>query len=75
MKRISTYEAKTQLSKLIAAVQDGSEVVITKSGQPAAVLTGYTPTAKRTPGVLAGKIVIHDDFDELPEGFMKHFTA
>lgn len=74
MKTFSTYEAKTHLSKLIAAVQDGDEIVITKSGQPAALLTGYKPVKTRTPGTMAGEIMIQSDFDELPDTFMNYFT-
>lgn len=74
MQTFSTYEAKTQLSKLIAAVQNGGEIIITKAGTPAAILRGYTTTATRTPNVLANKISIQDDFDDLPSGFNKYFS-
>ena len=34
MKYVNTHEAKSQLSKLIAAVRDGEEVVICQAGNP-----------------------------------------
>lgn len=62
LKNIS--EAKSQLSALIAAVQKGEEILIGKAGKPVARLIAYHGVAQpRTPGILAGKIVIHDDFD------------
>jgi antitoxin (DNA-binding transcriptional repressor) of toxin-antitoxin stability system len=41
MKRVSTHEAKTHLSKLIAEVLRGEEVVILRGDQPVARLTAY----------------------------------
>jgi antitoxin (DNA-binding transcriptional repressor) of toxin-antitoxin stability system len=65
LKNIS--EAKAELSALIEAVSKGEEVLIGKAGVPVAKLVRYTgAAAKRTPGALKGKIVIRDDFDELP---------
>jgi prevent-host-death family protein len=62
LKNIS--EAKTELSALIEAVQKGEEVLIGKAGKPVARLIAYRGAAKaRVPGILAGKITIHDDFD------------
>lgn len=63
---VNVHEAKTQLSKLLEAVQSGDEVVIAKAGTPIARLVPYTPP-KRTiapPGAMAGQIWIGDDFDK-----------
>lgn len=60
-------EAKAELSTLIDAVSKGEEVLIGKAGVPVAKLVRYTgASAKRVPGALKGRIVIHEDFDELP---------
>jgi prevent-host-death family protein len=65
LKNIS--EAKAELSALIDAVSKGEEVLIGKAGVPVAKLVRYTGSVgKRKPGALKGRIVIHDDFDELP---------
>lgn len=56
MKNVLTiYEAKTNLSKLIKQVENGSTIYIGAYGQPQAILT--TPPAKKplTLGVLAHK--------------------
>ena len=59
-------EAKTHLSELLKRVQNGEEIVITKSGKPIARLTAIaTRPARRTPGMDQG---IHPGFDSpLPE--------
>jgi prevent-host-death family protein len=46
MKYVNTHEAKSQLSKLIAAVRDGEEVVICQAGKPVARLTAYAHVRK-----------------------------
>ncbi len=63
------HEAKTNLSKLVARVEGGEEIVITRRGEPAVRLV-----AERTGGGFAslagawrGRVKIGDDFDELPD--------
>jgi prevent-host-death family protein len=64
MKYVNTHEAKTQLSKLIAAVRAGEEVVICQAGKPAARLTAYEPARKKPRlGTFKGKIKIEPDWD------------
>jgi prevent-host-death family protein len=65
---VNIYEAKTQLSKLVARVEGGEEITISRNGRPAARLVPVGRRAlPRVPGALKGQIVIHDDFDELDE--------
>lgn len=60
-------EAKAELSALIEAVSKGEEILIGKAGVPVAKLVRYTGnTQRRVPGALRGKIIIREDFDELP---------
>jgi prevent-host-death family protein len=67
-------EAKAQLSALVSAVEQGEEVIIKRSGNPVAILKQYEKNKKpRVPGALAGKIVIHKDFDQLPDDLMDAF--
>ncbi len=61
-------EAKAELSALIEAVQNGSEVIITKAGKPVARLVAFRgPARPRTPGSMAGEIWIAPDFAGLPD--------
>lgn len=41
MRYVNTHEAKTNLSKLIAAVRKGEDVVICQAGKPVARLTAF----------------------------------
>ena len=66
---VNIHEAKTQLSKLIQRAMSGEQIIIAKGGKPVAVLSGFeSPPVTRTPGIDAGVVIIHDDFDApLPE--------
>jgi prevent-host-death family protein len=65
---VSIYEAKTQLSRLVARAEAGEEIIIARHGRPVARLSPLTPQRiARKPGVLAGQIWIADDFDEFTE--------
>ena len=65
---VNVHEAKTQLSRLLARVEGGEEVVIARRGEPVARLVACKPRGKRRPDVLKGKAVITDEFfDPLPE--------
>lgn len=62
------HEAKTQLSKLLEAVEAGEEIVIARAGEPVAVLAPYRAAPERRElGAFQGQVRIHPDFDELPE--------
>jgi antitoxin (DNA-binding transcriptional repressor) of toxin-antitoxin stability system len=63
------HEAKTNLSKLVAALERGDtdEVEIARAGQVVARIVGPRPAARRKPGIWAGRVRIRADFDELPE--------
>ena len=68
MVTVNVHEAKTNLSRLLAQVEAGEDVVIARNGKPVARLVVYQPKGKRQPDVLKGKIVIPDSFfDPLPE--------
>ncbi len=41
MKQVNVHEAKTQLSRLLQAVEDGEEIVIARAGKPVATLSRY----------------------------------
>ncbi|MHB1841573.1 MAG: type II toxin-antitoxin system Phd/YefM family antitoxin [Sulfobacillus sp.] len=75
MKTVNIHVAKTHLSRLLAEVADGQEIVIAKAGKPMARLVGLNaPKPPRAPGFLKGKIRIADDFDApLPEQILAEF--
>jgi prevent-host-death family protein len=72
---VSVYEAKTHLSKLIARVEQGGEVVITRSGRPVARLVAVRADAgARVLGTDAGRGWIAPDFDApLPADLLEAF--
>jgi antitoxin (DNA-binding transcriptional repressor) of toxin-antitoxin stability system len=71
MTTVTIHQAKTQLSKLIAKVEAGEEVVILRGKNPIARLTAVQPRKpKLTFGMLKGKMPKLPDeffFDPLPE--------
>ncbi len=68
MVTVDVHEARTNLSRLLARVEAGEDVVITRNGKPVARLVSCNPKARPQPDVLKGKIVIDDSFfDPLPE--------
>ena len=50
MKQVTVYQAKTQLSALLTAVEKGEEVVVTRHGKPIARITAISPRVERVPG-------------------------
>lgn len=62
MKVVNIYEAKSQLSALIAAVEQGEKVVIAKSNKPIADLVPHKPE-RRVPkfGTMAGELQWKDE--------------
>jgi prevent-host-death family protein len=74
--RVGMHEAKTQLSRLVQLAEAGEEVIIQRSGRPAARLVALQPRRRVADafGVLRGQIELADDFDELPADFAEHFS-
>jgi prevent-host-death family protein len=67
-------EAKSELSALIEAVLNGSEVIIAKAGKPVARLVAYHGAAQpRSPGSMKGEIWMSPDFDSLPDDMAEAF--
>lgn len=70
----NVHQAKSQLSKLLAKVAAGEEVIIAKAGKPVAKLTSYQQSQEpRKPGLLKGKITVSDDFTDESEEINKLF--
>jgi len=73
--KVNTHEAKTQLSKLLARVQAGEEIVIARAGTPVARLVPIqSHVGNRQPGTAMGRVEMTDDFDApLPEELLNTF--
>jgi len=69
MTRVTVHEAKTHLSRLLAEVEKGGEVVISRRDKPIARLVAIeTKRPERKPGSMKGMFEIGDEiFDPLPE--------
>ncbi len=67
MQTVNIHEAKTHLSRLIAAIKSGAEaeVIIAQNGVPAARLVPLAKKPKIKWGLAKGKYVIPDDIDAL----------
>ena len=62
MKLVSVHEAKTQLSALLAEIeQTGDEIVICRHRKPVASLVPYRKRTRLEPHSLAKEIGIHYD--------------
>jgi prevent-host-death family protein len=77
MRTVNVLEAKTNLSKLIAAVESGAEdeIVIARNGKPAVRLMAMAPKKKGgfKIGIAKGKFKLPDDFDALDAEVEKLF--
>jgi prevent-host-death family protein len=76
-KTVNMHEAKTTLSKLVVAVEDGEEVIIARKGVPVAKLVPVTPSRQKFRfGQHAGLIspAILDDWEETDAEIRKMFA-
>jgi antitoxin (DNA-binding transcriptional repressor) of toxin-antitoxin stability system len=67
--RVNMHEAKTNLSRLVAAVESGEadEVEIARAGHVVARIVPPRARSARRPGYWSGRVRIDAEFDELPE--------
>jgi prevent-host-death family protein len=74
---VNIHDAKTQLSRLLARVEQGEEIVIARAGNPVARLVPIErPPSKRSLGRYAGLGFIADDFDApLPPEILESFHS
>jgi prevent-host-death family protein len=71
---VNVHEAKTHLSKLLARVALGEEVIIAKAGKPVARLVAIKPKGATRPlGLAKGEFVVPDDFDAPMREFEEEF--
>ncbi|MEM6454782.1 MAG: type II toxin-antitoxin system prevent-host-death family antitoxin [Acidobacteriota bacterium] len=60
---VNSYEAKTQLSRLIRRALEGERIVIAKAGKPLVELRPYRDAPARVGGAWKGQVEMADDFD------------
>ncbi len=65
---VNMHEAKTQLSRLVAQVEQGEEFVIARSGRPCARLVPIEPTVPRLGTMKDRWPTLSDDFFEPLDG-------
>jgi antitoxin (DNA-binding transcriptional repressor) of toxin-antitoxin stability system len=75
MTTVNIFEAKTNLSKLVALAEQGHETILARNGKPVARIAPLVPQKKPIRfGALKGKIWIADDFDApLPDEILAEF--
>ncbi len=64
MATVNVHQAKTHLSRLLAQVEAGEEVVIARNGTPVARLVPCKERGKRQFGAMEGRLVVPDSFFE-----------
>jgi len=74
---INIYDAKTHLSKLVDQAASGQDVILARNGKPAVRITTLDlPKPKIKFGLLKGKIVVPENFDEpLPDDVLASFEG
>ncbi len=77
MQTVNIHAAKSQLSRLIEAVEAGEEVVIARAGKPVARLVSMTPAqpAPRRLGTLDGRYDLDVFDDPLPDDLLDLFEG
>jgi antitoxin (DNA-binding transcriptional repressor) of toxin-antitoxin stability system len=67
--RVNMHDAKTNLSRLVAAVESGEtdEVEIARAGHVVARIVAPRARPPRRPGQWSGRVRVHEDFDDLPD--------
>jgi prevent-host-death family protein len=61
--QVNMLEARNTLSRLVAAVERGEDVVIARNGKPVARITPYEVPKVKPPGAWKGKARVSPDWD------------
>lgn len=65
MKTVNMHEARTNLSKLVAAAAKGEAFIIARAGKPLVKVEPIAPEGPRRLGFLIGKGVVPDELDRI----------
>jgi prevent-host-death family protein len=69
---VNVHEAKTHLSRLLAQVEKGAEVIVARNGVPVAKLIAISQKRRvPTPNKYKGQMWMSDDFDEMSDAELK----
>jgi antitoxin (DNA-binding transcriptional repressor) of toxin-antitoxin stability system len=70
-KSVEIHEAQQHLAELVAQVATGTEIILLEGQTPRARLVPLiSQTVQRVPGLHAGSVTMHADFDQpLPDDF------
>jgi prevent-host-death family protein len=69
---VNVHDAKTNLSKLLAEVERGEEILIGRAGEPIARLSPVVRDAREL-GFARDQVWIAEDFDSTPEELVEAF--
>jgi prevent-host-death family protein len=69
---VNVHDAKTNLSKLLAEVERGEEILIGRAGEPIARLSPVVREAREL-GFARDQVWIAEDFDATPEELVEAF--
>ena len=78
MHAVTLEEAQANLPELIAETEAGEEIVITRGNKPVAKIAAISaarqsmPPASSLLGLLKGKIVFHEGWEDTPEEFKQY---
>lgn len=75
MRTVNMHEAKTHLSRLVAAAEKGDPFIIARAGRPVVKVVALdSPTAatSRRTGFLKGRISVPDDLDRMGSGDLEY---
>jgi prevent-host-death family protein len=63
--RVGVHEAKTHFSRMLREVEQGDEILVTRSGRPVARIVGESAghSVADSFGMFKGQFVIGEDFD------------
>ncbi len=68
MRTVNMHEAKTHLSRLVAAAASGEPFVIARAGKPLVKVVAVDTAAsgtKRRLGIMEGQVTIPENFDRI----------
>lgn len=61
--QVNMLEAKNALSRLVAAAENGEDVILARDGKPVAKIVRYEAPKVKPPGAWQGKVNISPDWD------------
>jgi prevent-host-death family protein len=61
--QVNMLEAKNALSRLVAAVERGEDVILARDGKPVVRLVPYEAPKVKPPGAWKGKVKVSPDWD------------